>query len=302
MGAIQIDEGQVVEQILSVSAESAAGLEVRLQQTLDNVTPGQGWGVAQFEVAGSGAGGRWLALVTLEQDAEIPPWFAVPGVEVVAVEAEGSVDSAIRATPLTIPAQLNLGALIQDAIEGTLGAGDSWIGEVKEAGTSDGHRFLALAIGTIFEEDPPPLDFGDELARAIHLGGVSADPLGPVELAVPGTYWLGEPGTPPEVPAVQSDGSVWIAPVDCELYAFAIVQTAGIAGGTPNNTWSGFVNEVAIGDTVVGVDSSLGGFITRQPIDPPVNVNAGDRVNGNVIVPAGNTLRNPTLILFPRPR
>lgn len=61
--------------LITVSGESALAIESRLQAALDAVPVvlGSPWAVVGYYADGSGAGGRWLACVSIEQIPELPP-------------------------------------------------------------------------------------------------------------------------------------------------------------------------------------------------------------------------------------
>lgn len=136
-----------------------------------------------------------------------------------------------------------------------------------------------------------------EHANSIKLGGASADVASPLELAVPGTYWLGERGTPPQVPGLKSDGALWVADTALELYGMATVQTAGV--GAVARTYQAFLNDVAIPAAVQTRTPASAGFV-RIADFAPVAIAAGDNIIASLTLLPGDTVRNPSLFLYVR--
>lgn len=60
-------QGGTLSKVLTVVGEDAQALQRRLQATLDAVPPGEGWALTALHAAGAGAGGKWIALATIEQ-------------------------------------------------------------------------------------------------------------------------------------------------------------------------------------------------------------------------------------------
>jgi hypothetical protein len=145
-------------EFFTVESEDAAGLEAKVNALFALLAAAQGgYAIHGIKVAGAGAGGTWLALVSAKEDEQADPPVGTVAADLAAfvcVEQEGNTGDMIASFPNNGTTGTAFQAhAIAFVLDNFPDGSTAEVFETVDAGNNAGKRYL---VGALLEVSPPP--------------------------------------------------------------------------------------------------------------------------------------------------